>query len=138
MLLFMVEDLIAGINSIKKSMEVENYDNENVRNMIGEILDKLSENLDQFLPELPQQGFTRLDMLVRERRQAEWDLLREDAENLRRNLSLQPHQELLVELEDFMLRLKALAVEVCIVLLCQPTLFVESNGTVPTHRSLIF
>lgn len=115
MLLFMVEDLTAGINSINKSMEVENYDNENVRNMIGEILDKLSENLDQFLPELPQQGFTRLDMLVRERRQAEWDLLREDAENLRRNLSLQPHKELLVELEDFMLRLKALAVEVCIV-----------------------
>lgn len=117
MLLFMVEDLTAGINSIKKSMEVENYDNENVRNMIGEILDKLSENLDQFLPELPQQGFTRLDMLVRERRQAEWDLLREDAENLRRNLSLQPHQELLVELEDFMLRLKALAVEVCFIVI---------------------
>ena len=111
-LLFMVDSLTEGINSVKKYMEIENYENDIVRNMIGEILDNLSESLDQPLPELPVQGFTKLDKLVWDRREKEWTFLQEDSENLRRNLSLKPHQELLVEVEDFMLRLKALAIEV--------------------------
>lgn len=111
-LVYMVDSLSAGIDAIKKYMEVENYENDIVRNMVGEILDSLSENLDQCLPELPQQGFTRLDKLVWERREQEWNYLKDDADLLRRNLSLKPHQELLSEIEDYMLRLKALAIEV--------------------------
>ena len=93
-------------------MAVENYDNDAVRNLIGEILDGFSENLDQTLPELPSKGFTRLDKLIRDRREMEWNFLKEDADNLRRNLLLKPHQELVTEVEDLMLRLKSLAIEV--------------------------
>ena len=112
-LLYMVESMTTAINAIKKYMEVENFDNEVVRNMVGEILDNLSENLDQNLPALPAQGlFTRLDKNVWERREQEWNFLKEDADVLRRNLTEKPHQELVTEVEDFMLRLKSLAVEV--------------------------
>lgn len=108
----MVDSLVEGIDSVKKYMEVENYENDVVRNMIGEILDGLSESLDQPLPEIPDQGYTRLDKLVWEQREKEWGFLQQDADNLRRNLSLTPHQELLSEVEDYMLRLKAMAIEV--------------------------
>lgn len=111
-ILYMVEDMCNAVDGIKKYMQVENYDNDMVRSMVGEVLDSLSENLDQSLPELPAQGFTRLDKQVRGRREKEWIYLREDAELLRRNLAEKPHQELVTEVEDFMLRLKALAIEV--------------------------
>ena len=112
MLLFLVESMSKGIEAIKKVMEVENYDNETVRGMVGDMLDHLSMSLDQSLPPLPAQGFTKLDKLVWERREAEWECLRADAEALRMNLREKPHQELVSDVEDFMLRIKALAVEV--------------------------
>ena len=111
-LLFMVDTMCRGIDAIKKVMEVENYDNETVRSMVGDMVDHLSQSLDQSLPTLPTQGFTKLDKLVWERREAEWESLRTDADNLRVNLREKPHQELVSEIEDFMLRIKALAVEV--------------------------
>ncbi len=41
-------------------VDVENYDVDAVKSQVGEVLDMLSENLDQMLPALPEQGFTRL------------------------------------------------------------------------------
>ncbi len=111
-LLFMVETLSKGIDAIKKVMEVESYDNETVRNMVGDMVDHLSESLDQPLPQLPAQGFTKLDKLVWERRETEWEYLRADVDVLRMKLREKPHQELVSDVEDFMLRIKAMAVEV--------------------------
>lgn len=112
MLLFMVEMLSKGLADIRKVMEIENYENERVRNMVREMIDHLSETLDQPFPELPKQGFTRLDKLVWERRNAEWEILRADVDNLRMMLNDRTHLDLVSEVEDFMLRIKALAVEV--------------------------
>ena len=107
----MAESLENGLKGVKKTMSVENYENNDVRNQITEILDQFTENLDQNLPPLPKQGFTRLDKLIRERRHAEWRSLQRDVDDLRKNLD-KAHQELVSDVEDFMLRLKALAVEV--------------------------
>lgn len=114
MLLFMVDSVAEGISSIREYMKRGVYENDVVRSMVGEILDNLSESLDQPLPELPAQGFTKLDRLVWERRGIEWEYLQGDVDCLRREMGLKPHEELLVEVEDIMLRLKALAIEVSV------------------------
>ena len=112
LLLFMVDSVAEGISSIKEYMKMGNYENDVVRSMVGEILDKLSESLDQSLPDLPTQGFTKLDKLVWERRGIEWTYLQGDVDVLRREMGLKSHEDLLVEVEDIMLRFKALANEV--------------------------
>ncbi len=111
-LLHMVGRIEDGLKAVSKIMEVENYDNDIVRNEIGEILDNLSEDLDQSLPSLPTQGVTKLDRLTRERRILEWDFIKNDADNLRRNIYENPIQELISEVEDYMFRFKNLAIEV--------------------------
>lgn len=93
-------------------MEVENYDNEAVRNQLGEVLDQFSETLDQPLPDLPDQNFTRLDQLMRGYRIQEWRLLIGDCDHLRTNLPSYPILEIVADCEDFIARLKSLAKEV--------------------------
>ena len=93
-------------------MEVENYDNETVKNELGEVLDSFSENLYQPLPELPKQGFTQLDRLTREHRSQEWKALREDCDLLRREMTIRPLLEMVVEVEEYIGRLKSMAYEV--------------------------
>ena len=93
-------------------MEIENYDNEAVRNQLGEVLDQFSENLDQPLPELPVQNVTRLDQLMRDFRGQEWRLLIGDCDHLRTNLPSYPINEIIADLEEYICRLKSLAVEV--------------------------
>ena len=94
-------------------MEVENYDNDAVKNQLGEVLDSFSENLYQPLPSLPEQGnFTQLDRLMREHRNREWTYLREDCDALRRNLAIRPLLEMVVEVEEYIGRLKSMAYEV--------------------------
>lgn len=63
----------------------------------------------QPLPLLPQQGWTKLDKLKRENREKEWFSLQKEADHLRRA----PHkpQDVVDELEDYVLRLRCLAVE---------------------------
>lgn len=93
-------------------MEVENYDNEAVINQLGEVLDQLSENLDQRLPDLPETNFTRLDQLMRDFRNQEWQLLTGDCDHLRTSLPSYPINEIIADCEEFIARLKNLAVEV--------------------------
>lgn len=97
---------------MKKLMEVENYDNDTVKNQLGEVLDSFSENLYQPLPKLPDQGFTQLDKLTRDHRVQEWGALREDCDYLRRNLAIRPLLEMVVEVEEYIGRLKSMAYEV--------------------------
>ena len=113
-LLFMAESLKEGIEELNQLMSVENYDTDEVRSKVGLILDTFSESLDQSMPELPASGFNRLDKLIKDRRDQEWDILRGDADAMRMQLVSRSIQELLSELEDYMLRLKSLAVEVCL------------------------
>ena len=96
-------------------MEVENYDNDAVKNQLGEVLDSFSENLYQPLPSLPEQGFTQLDRLMRENRDREWRFLREDCDILRKNLAIRPLLEAVVEVEEYIGRLKSMAYEVTLV-----------------------
>lgn len=93
-------------------MEVENYDNDAVKNQLGEVLDSFSENLYQPLPALPEQGFTQLDRLMRENREREWTYLRQDCDSLRKNLAIRPLLEMVVEVEEYIGRLKSMAYEV--------------------------
>ena len=94
-------------------MEVENYEIDAVKNQLAEILDSFEENLYQPLPDLPEQGgFTQLDRLTREHRVQEWTALREDFELLRKNLTIRPLLELVVEVEEYIGRLKIMAYEV--------------------------
>lgn len=97
---------------MKKLMEVENYEIDTVKNQLAEILDSFEENLYQPLPELPEQGFTQLDRLTREHREQEWAALREDFELMRKNLTIRPLLELIVEVEEYIGRLKSMAYEV--------------------------
>ena len=58
-ILFTAEGLQEGVTSVQKMIEVDAYDVDAVKSQIGEVLDMLSENLDQMLPPVPEQGFTR-------------------------------------------------------------------------------
>jgi hypothetical protein len=111
-LLHMVESLAEGISSVKKYMEVKNYENDMIRNLFGEILTDLRNTLDYPLPQLPSQVFTKLDRLVWDQREKEIILLQDTCEELLKKFNLKPIQDLLVDVEDLMLRLKALAIEV--------------------------
>ena len=93
-------------------MEVENYDNDAVKNQLGEVLDSFSENLYQPLPALPEQGFTQLDRLMRDNRDREWKYLRIDTDALRKDLAVRPLLEMIVEVEEYISRLKSMAYEV--------------------------
>ena len=93
-------------------MEVENYDNDAVKNQLGEVLDSFSENLYQPLPSLPEQGFTQLDRLMKEHREREWGFLRIDCDVLRKDLAIKPLLEMVVEVEEYIGRLKSMAYEV--------------------------
>ena len=97
---------------MKKMMEVDNYDTDAVKNQLGEVLDSLSENLYQPLPELPEQGFTQLDKLLWNYRMQEWTALHGDCDHLQRNLAIYPLIEILVEVEEYIGRLKSIAHEV--------------------------
>ena len=112
LILFTIDTLKNGLDSIKKLMEVENYDTETVKNELGEVLDSFSENLYQPLPMLPEQGFTQLDRLTREHRSQEWGALRADCDVLRRELTIRPLLEAVVEVEEYIGRLKSMAYEV--------------------------
>lgn len=112
LILFTTERLKNGLDSVKKLMEVENYDNENVKQRLGEVLDSFIEDLYQPLPDLPEQGFNQLDRLTREHRIQEWAALRDDCGLLRKNLSITPLLEMVVEVEEYVYRLKSMAYEV--------------------------
>ena len=110
-LLFMVEGLDVAIQRIHKKLSMEIVDLDEVRQDIGVVLDSFGETLDQDLPPLPDQCITCLDKLMYKRRVQEWEAVKLDMGNLRFNLG-KSVEDLITDLEDFMLRLKALAVEV--------------------------
>lgn len=58
-ILFTAESLEEGVKSVEKMMTVDNYDNDAVKSRVGEVLSYFSENLDQRLPPVPTQGFTK-------------------------------------------------------------------------------
>ncbi len=60
-ILFTAGSLSEGVRNVERMTEVENYDVDAVKSQVGEVLDILSENLDQMLPALPTQGITRYD-----------------------------------------------------------------------------
>ncbi len=115
-LLFLVESLDVAIAKIQKKLGMEIVDLDEVRQDIGVVLDKFGETLDQDLPPLPCHGMTRLDKLRHERRMQEWESVKLDMGNLRFNLG-KSVEELVTDLEDYKLRLKALALEVRVLVL---------------------
>ncbi|XP_064383023.1 myoferlin-like isoform X2 [Halichondria panicea] len=110
-ILFTAEGLQEGVTSVQKMIEVDAYDVDAVKSQIGEVLDMLSENLDQMLPPVPEQGFTRLDTQLRSYRESEWACMREEADELRRDMPQYNILELVTKLEDFVARIKSLAIE---------------------------
>lgn len=63
----------------------------------------------------------RLDTQLREYRESEWAAVREETDELSRSLGLYNLLELITKLEDFVARLKSLAVEVSIMALFSKT-----------------
>ncbi len=110
-LLFLVDSLEKSLQIIHNKLSLKVADLDEVRQDIGEILDNLSESLSQELPSLPEQGITRLDKLIKERRDGEWTLLSQDVHELRMHLD-NTVDNLVTDVEDFKFRLKALAKEV--------------------------
>ena len=98
---------------MKKAMEAEDYDNDAIKEQLNSLLESLSENLHQPLPELPEQGaFTKLDALTRERRMNEWRDLYASCNTLRRRLAIKPLLEIVIEVEEYVGRLESMAHEV--------------------------
>jgi len=60
-ILFTAAQLEEGLASVEKLINIghDGYDVDAVRSQVGEVLDYFSENLDQLLPGLPEQGFTK-------------------------------------------------------------------------------
>ncbi len=63
----------------------------------------------QPFPEIPKQGWTKLDKFKREHRAREWLSLQKEADRLLRNLH--NHEDVVDELEDCISRLRSLAIE---------------------------
>ena len=110
-LLFLTTSLDEAVKDIKRKIGEKIVDLDEVRQEIGEILDNLSKSLDQELPTLPTHGITRLDKLVKEMRNEEWNQLRQNVNGMRMQQG-GTIENLVSELEDFKFRLKTLAVEV--------------------------
>ena len=110
-LLFLTTSLDEAVKGIQRKLGEKIVDLDEVRQEIGEILDNLSKSLDQELPTLPMYGITRLDKLVKEKRNEEWNQLRQNVDDMRMQLG-GTIEDLVSELEDFKFRLKTLAVEV--------------------------
>ena len=120
----MVESLKKGIEQINKKMSVKDYDASAICKDIGLLLDHFSESLDQSLPDLPTKNFTRLDKLIKNQRDEEWAALTVEADSMRMDIGVMNLRDIVDQLEDFMYRLRALAVEVS-VCVC---MFVIVNG----------
>ena len=98
-------------------MKDEGYDNDAIKEQLNTLLESLSEDLHQPLPELPQQdlgggGVTKLDVLTRQHRMKEWRDLYASCNDLRRNLVIKPLLECVVEVEGYIGRLERMAHEV--------------------------
>ena len=106
-----MESLDESIKKVQKKMSMEVFDTNQIQCDIGEVLDTFDSSLDQDLPPLPSQGFTKLDTLIKKKRDEEWGQLKQDVSNLRRHLK-KSLNELVTDLEDLKFRLKSLAVEV--------------------------
>ena len=100
------------MNSIKKAIKVEDYDTATIKDQLNTVLESLGENLHQPLPELPEQGYTQLDMLTREHRMKEWRDLHASCNSLQRTLATRSLLEGVDELEEYMGRLENMAHEV--------------------------
>ena len=110
-LLFLTTSLDKAVKGIQRKIGEKIVDLDEVRQEIGEILDNLSKSLDQELPTLPTHGITRLDKLVKEKRNEEWNQLRQNVNDMRMQRG-GTIEDLVSELEDYKFRLKTLAVEV--------------------------
>ena len=97
---------------MKKMMENNNYGILEIKDKLRDELDSFSNNIYQSLPELPAHGFTQLDKLMRERRAQDLTILREECDILRKNLNDSPLSEILVQIEEYIARLKHMAIEV--------------------------
>ena len=94
-------------------MDVDDYDTDTVKSQLGEVLDGFSENIYQLLPDCPTVGFTRLDRELHASRSGEWSALREESGHLRRELTTHKLEDMVSEVEDYIARIRCLAVEVC-------------------------
>ena len=112
LILFTAESLKKDLDSVKKAMAVEDYSTDAIKYQLNTVLESLSENPHQPLPELPEQGFTQLDMLTREHRIQEWRDLYASCNSLRRTLAIHSLLESVAELEEYIGRLENMAHEV--------------------------
>ena len=112
LILFTVDSLKRGLESAKNGLQMENYDSHAVKGQLSEVLESFSSNLDQPLPELPEQGFTKLDISTREYRMQEWEALHVDCNRLQSNLAAASLSEIVDEVEDYIARLESMACEV--------------------------
>ena len=102
------------MNSVKKAIEDEDLDTDAIKEQLNTLLESLSENLHQPLPELPEQGggFTKLDVLTREHRMKEWKELYASCNDLRRDLATRSLLESVEEMEEYIGQLERMAHEV--------------------------
>ena len=122
LILFTAESFKKRFDSVKKMMQVESYDVDAVSRYFGEMramLDDFIENLSQPTPELPREGFTLLDRLIRDQRNKEWGRIHDGFELLRiqlRDLTsvTSPEQldPIMDNIEDYINQLKDMAYEV--------------------------
>ena len=100
-------------------MEDEDSDTDAIKEQLNTLLESLSENLHQPLPELPEQGsggITKLDVLTRQQRMKEWRELCASCNALRRSLATRPVRESVEEVEEYVGRLERMACEVCTIM----------------------
>ena len=103
-----------GIDIIKKAVS-ESTDNSSARIKVRETIKTIRKTtiaITLVLPEIPKQGFTKLDLLVRDRRRDELAILECDLDGLLGQLDNIPLSEVIANLEEMMLSIKAVAIEV--------------------------
>ena len=116
---FIHKSLKSGLDSVKTQMNVEIYNENALRDQLKELLDSFSENIYHALPDLPKQGFTRLDKLTRDHRAQTLSSIRKDCDSIRKRISVSLKNgddfsviEVIEELEQYIAQLKSLAYEV--------------------------
>ena len=112
MILCNADNLKERLDSVKKMTENKNYNILEIKDMLRDELDSLSNNIYQPLPKLPAHGFTQLDKLMREHRAQDLAILREECDILREKVNSSPLSDILAEIEEYIARLKRMAIEV--------------------------
>ena len=102
MILYCIDSLKKGLDSLKKMTRVKNYSVDATKQHLDKMLKSFEEAVSQPLPTLPKKEFTELDKHIRKLRVQEWEALHNDCR-------LMPINQLLGKIEEYIERLKRMA-----------------------------